>query len=60
MGLPDSSQPITIVIFRVVMAIQWLEVHVKENNQRGAPIKEHLNELSCLRGLDFFETSVKS
>ena len=33
MGLPDSSQPITIVIVGVMMAIRWLEAHVKENNR---------------------------
>ena len=33
MGLPDSSQPITIVILGVMMAIRWLEAHVKENNR---------------------------
>ena len=34
MGLPDSLLPITIVIVRVMMAIRWLEAHVKET--RGA------------------------
>ena len=33
MGLPDSSRPITIVIVGVMMAIRWLEAHVKENNR---------------------------
>ena len=33
MGLPDSSQPITIVIVGVMMAIRWLEDHVRENNR---------------------------
>ena len=32
MGLQDSSHPITIVIVGVMMAIRWLEAHVKENN----------------------------
>ena len=32
MDLRDSSQPITIVIVGVMMAIRWLEAHVKENN----------------------------
>ena len=30
MGLPDSSQPIIIVIRGVMMAIRWLEAHVKK------------------------------
>ena len=32
-GLPDSSQPITIIIVGVMMAIRWLEAPVKENNR---------------------------
>ena len=35
MGLPDSSQPITIVIVGAIMAIRCLEAHVKENNRQG-------------------------
>ena len=34
MGLPDSSRPITIVIVGVMMAIRWLEAHVRENRRR--------------------------
>ena len=30
-GLPKSSRPITIVIVGVMMAIRWLEAHVREN-----------------------------
>ena len=37
MGLPDSSRPITVVIVGVLMAIRWLEAHVKENNRQEAP-----------------------
>ena len=59
MGLPDSSQPITIVIVGVMMAILWLEAHVKENNRQEAPTKEQLQELDCLKDLDFFETMCK-
>ena len=33
MGLPDSSQTITIVIVGVMMAIRWLEDQVKGNNR---------------------------
>ena len=33
MGLPDSSQPIPIVIVGVMMAIRLLEAHVKENKR---------------------------
>ena len=40
MGLPDSSRPITIVIVGVMMAIQWLEAHVKENKRQEAPTRE--------------------
>ena len=37
MDLPDSSRPITIEIVGVMMAIRWLEAHVKENNTQEAP-----------------------
>ena len=60
MGLPDSSQPIAIVIVGVMMAIRWLEAHVKENNGQEAPTKEQLQELDCLKYLDFFETMCKT
>ena len=40
MGLPDSSQPITIKIVGVTMATRWLEPHVKENKRQEAPTKE--------------------
>ena len=40
MGLPYSSQPITIVTVGVMMAIQWLEAHVKENNRQETLTKE--------------------
>ena len=49
MGLPDSSQPVTIVIVGVMMAIRWLEAHVKENNRHEAPTREHLQKLDCLK-----------
>ena len=42
MGLPDSSWPITIVIVGVMMAIRWLEAHVKENNRQEATTREQL------------------
>ena len=42
MGLPDSSQHITIVIVGVMMAIQWLEAHVRENKSQEMPTKEQL------------------
>ena len=57
MGLPDSSQPITIVIVGVMMAIRWLEAHVKENNRQEAPTREQLLKLDCLK--DLFETMCK-
>ena len=40
MGLPHSSQPITIVIVGVMMAIRWLEAHVRENNRQEAPTRD--------------------
>ena len=54
MGLPDSSQPRTIVIVGVMMAIRWLEAHVRENKIQET--KEQLQELGCLKDLDLFET----
>ena len=59
MCLPDSSQPITIVIVGVMMALKCLEAHIKENNRQEAPIKEQLEELDCVKGLDLFETRCK-
>ena len=67
-GLPDSSQPITIVIMGVMMAIQWLEAHVKENNRQRTvnscgcnenATREQLQKLDCLKDLDLFETMCK-
>ena len=59
MGLPDSSQPITKVIVGVMMAIRWLEAHVRENNRQEAPTREQLRKLDCLKDLDLFETMCK-
>ena len=59
MGLPDSSQPITIVIVGVMMAMRWLEAHVRENNRQEAPTREQLQKLDCLKDLDLFETMCK-
>ena len=56
MGLPDSSQPITIVIVGFLMAIRFLEAHVRENNRQEAPTREQLRKLDCLKDLDLFET----
>ena len=58
-GLPDSSQPVTIVIVGVMMAIQWLEAQVKENNRQEAPTREQVRKLDCLKDLDLFETMCK-
>ena len=55
MGLPDSSQLITIVTVGVMMAIRWLEAHVKENNIQEVPTKEQLQELDCLEDIYLFE-----
>ena len=59
MSLPDSSRPITIVIVGVMMAIRWLEAHVKENNSQEAPTREQLQKLDGLKNLDLFETTCK-
>ena len=40
MGLPDSSQPIEIMLVGVMMAIRWLKVQPKENNRQEMPTKE--------------------
>ena len=58
-GLTDSSLPITIVIVGVMMAIRWLEAHVRENNGQEAPTREQLQKLDCLKDLDLFETMCK-
>ena len=47
MGLPDSSRPITIVIVGVMMAIRWLEAHVRENNRQEAPTREIPGKYLC-------------
>ena len=57
MDLGDSSQPIMIV--EVMIAIRWLEAHVKENNRQQTPTKEQLQELDCLKNLTLFETTCK-
>ena len=59
MDLPDSSQPQTIVIVGVMMAIRWLEAHVKENNRQEMPKREQLQELYCLKAVDLFQTMCK-
>ena len=59
MGLPESSQPVTIVIVGVMMALRWLEAHVRENNRQEAPTREQLRKLDCLKDLDLFETMCK-
>ena len=59
MCLPDSSRPITKVIVGVMMAIRWLEAHVRENNRHEAPTREQLQKLDSLKDLDPFETTCK-
>ena len=59
MGSPDSSRPITIVIVGVMMAIRWLEAHVRENSRQEAPTREQLQKLDCPKDLDLFETMCK-
>ena len=59
MGLPDSSQPVKIVIVEVMMAIRWLEARVRDNKRQETPTKEKLQELDCLKHLDLFQTRCK-
>ena len=59
MGLSGSSRPLTIVIVGAMMAIRWLEAHVKEKNRQEAPTGEQLQKLDCLTDLDLFETMCK-
>ena len=59
MGLPDSSQPITIVRLGVMKAIRWMQANDIENNRQETPTKEQLHELDCLKDLDVFETTCK-
>ena len=35
-----------------MMAIRWLEAHVKENNRQETPTREQLQELDCLTDLN--------
>ena len=42
-----------------MMAVQWLEAHVRENNRQEAPTREQLQKLDCLKDLDLFETTCK-
>ena len=58
-GLPNSSRPIKIVIVVVMMAIRWLEAHVKENNRQEVPTREQLQKLDCLKSLNIFKTMCK-
>ena len=58
-GKPDSSRPIKMVIVGVMIAIRWLEAHVRENNRQEAPTRELLQKLDCLKDLDLFETMCK-
>ena len=43
----------------VMIAIRWLEAHVRENNRQEAPTREQLRKLDCLKDLDLFETMCK-
>ena len=38
--LLDSSQPLTMVIVEAMMAIRWLDAHVRKNFRQEAPTKE--------------------
>ena len=54
-----SSKPIKIVIVGVMMAIRWLEAHLKEINRQESPTRVQFQELNCLKDLDLFETRCK-
>ena len=58
MGLPDSSQPVMVVIVGVMMAVRWLEAHVTENDRHEEPTNEQLQELDCHQ-IYLFETMCK-
>ena len=58
-GLPDSSRPIAIVIVGFMMAIRWLEAHVKENNRQEAPTREQMQKLDCLKDSEHSDESEK-
>ena len=59
-GLPDSSQKITVIIVGVMMAIKWLEAYVGGNKSQEAPTKEELEELNCLKVSDLFDAMCKT
>ena len=59
MGLPDSSQPATIVITEVMIAIGWLKAHVRDNNTQEASIEEQLEEFRGLKNLLLFGRTCK-
>ena len=42
-----------------MMAIRWLEAHVKENSRQETPTREQLRKLDFLKDLDLFETMCK-
>ena len=44
---------------KTMLAIRWLEAHVRENNRQEAPTREQLQKLDCLKDLDLFETMCK-
>ena len=54
MGLPDSSEPIKIVIVGVT-----LETQSREINRQEPTTKEKSEKLDCLKDLDLFETMCK-
>ena len=58
MSLPDSSQPVTIIIVGV-MEIRQIEAHVRAKNRHEASTKEQLEESSCQKDINLFETVPK-
>ena len=46
MALQDSLQSITVILVGIMMAIRWLEAHVRAGSS------EHLEELDCLTDFD--------
>ena len=60
MGLPDSSQPVTITIVEVMMAIRCLKTQVREINRQQAPTDNSWNHLIVEKILIFLSQCIKS
>ena len=60
LGLPDSWQPVTIIVLGVMMAVKGLEITTGENTRQEASRKEQPEELSCQEDLCLLETMFKN